>query len=164
MRLRRITTAAAAATVLAGTALTAPPALAWGNSAYCAGHANVRQTNRWPHPFIGHNVDVALHVCWTAGNRTTVAHLLYTAKPRITYPGIPIISATESVKTSRAPFVNKVTKDHGQPVGVRYRWSVRQCVVNTPICNDIDFSVTYSLMQGSRICEVGGACDAWKRW
>lgn len=149
------------ATGIAGAA----PASAWGNSAHCKGHARVGHTNRWT-PFAAHHMDVNLHACYTNGTRTVPPHLIWTKKPRITYPdkfaGGSII---ESVTTTVSPFVETVHRDNGVVTRVKYRWEVKQCsLIKTVLCSHIDFQVAY-LLPGSRICIVGGKkCDSLKFW
>lgn len=154
-----------AAIVGLGALLLPAPAMAWGNHTHCKGHAFVGHTNRWT-PFAAHHMDVNLHACLTSGTRSVPPHLIWTKKPRITYPdrfaGGSII---ESVTTTVSPFVEAVHRDNGVVTRVKYRWEVKQCsLIKTVLCSHIDFQVAY-LLPGSRICIVGGKkCDSLKFW
>jgi len=63
------------------------------------------------------------------------------------------------------PYVTSVEYDLGRVTAVNYHFSVKQCATLSAnqLCQDFNFSFKYSML-GTKVCSVGGSCDALKSW
>jgi hypothetical protein len=149
-----------------------PQALAWGNRDACRlRHPELHHTNRYK-TFAWTNMDVHIRACRRYNNPGH--RLVWSRIVAITFPcRAPGCGWQESLEVRRKPFIDHIWRytsgASGRDVrvvnGVRYRFSVKQCVWGGGGgCQTFDFWVKVMHLRGTQICHVHAACDEWKRW